>query len=152
MSGVECAGHLSALLPDLQIVMITVFDDTEVVFKALSAGAIGYLIKPVTSERLQQAIQEVRDGGAPMSSAIARRIVHTFRETPVTAQSEISSNLSSREKQILELLAKGYLMKEIAEEIKIAHDTVRTHTTRIYKKLHVHSRSQAVAKFLGKIH
>jgi DNA-binding NarL/FixJ family response regulator len=152
MGGVECAGHLSALLPELQIVMITVFDDTEVVFKALSAGAIGYLIKPVTSERLQQAIQEVRDGGAPMSSAIARRIVHTFRETPATAQSEVSSNLSTREKEILELLAKGYLMKEIAEEIKIAHDTLRTHTTRIYKKLHVHSRSQAVAKFLGKIH
>ena len=151
MGGVECVGHLSQLLPDLQIVMVTVFDDTETVFKALAAGAIGYLIKPVTAQRVLQAVQEIQQGGAPMSSAIARRIVQRFRTPPQNTKSQVSEILSPRETEILKLLAKGFLMKEIADELGIAMDTLRTHATRIYKKLHVHSRSQAVAKYLGEI-
>lgn len=151
MGGVECVSHLSQLLSDLQIVMVTVFDDTETVFKALAAGAIGYLIKPVTAQRVLEAVREIQQGGAPMSSAIARRIVQRFRTQPQNAKSQVSEILSPRETAVLELLAKGFLMKEIANELGIAMDTLRTHATRIYKKLHVHSRSQAVAKYHGEL-
>ena len=151
MQGVECVARLTALMPELQIVIITVFDDTELVFESLAAGAIGYLTKPVTPDQLLKAIREIREGGAPMSSAIARRIVQTFRHPAPTAESEVESQLAPRELEILRLLAKGYLQKEIAEEIQTGYSTVRTLTARIFKKLHVHSRAQAVAKFLGKL-
>jgi DNA-binding NarL/FixJ family response regulator len=151
MGGVECAGHLSRLMPSLQIVMITVFNDTETVFQALAAGAIGYLIKPVDPERVLQAVEEVRQGGAPMSAAIARRIVQSFQNTGTHSKSEALETLSPRENEILALLAKGHLMKEIADELGMARNTLRIHTSRIYKKLHVHSRSQAVAKYHGEL-
>lgn len=151
MQGIECVTRLTELLPDVQIVIITVFHDTEVVFESLAAGAIGYLTKPITPDRLLEAIHEVRAGGAPMSSAIARLVVQKFsRATPVS-ESEVENQLAPREREILRLLAQGCLQKEIADEIGIAYNTVRTLTGRIYKKLHVHSRSQAVAKFLGKL-
>jgi DNA-binding NarL/FixJ family response regulator len=151
MGGVECVDRLSRLLPGLQIVMITVFNDTETVFRALAAGAIGYLIKPVDPERVLQAVEEVRQGGAPMSAAIARRIVQSFQNTGTHSKSEALETLSPRENEILALLAKGHLMKEIANELGMARNTLRIHTNRIYKKLHVHSRSQAVAKYHGEL-
>jgi DNA-binding NarL/FixJ family response regulator len=151
MGGVECVGHLSRLMPGLQIVMITVFNDTETVFQALAAGAIGYLIKPVDPERVLQAVEEVRQGGAPMSAAIARRIVQSFQSTGTHSKAEVLETLSPRESEILALLAKGHLMKEIADELGMARNTLRIHTNRIYKKLHVHSRSQAVAKYHGEL-
>ena len=151
MGGVECVAHLSRLMPGLQIVMITVFDDTETVFQALSAGAIGYLIKPVDRERVLQAVEEVRQGGAPMSAAIARRIVQSFQSTGANSKADALETLSPRESEILALLAKGYLMKEIADELGMARNTLRNHSKRIYKKLHVHSRSQAVAKYHGEL-
>lgn len=149
MQGSECVSRLTTLMPDVQIVVITVFHDTEAVFESLAAGALGYLTKPVTPEQLLEAVREVREGGAPMSSAIARRIVQTFHRQAHSSQSQVESQLSPRELEILRLLSKGCLQKEIAEEIQIAYSSVRTYTARIYKKLHVHSRSQAVAKYKG---
>jgi DNA-binding NarL/FixJ family response regulator len=151
MQGIECVARLTTLMPDVQIVVITVFHDTEAVFESLAAGALGYLTKPVTSDQLLEAIREVREGGAPMSSAIARRIVQTFHRPGTSSQSEVEDQLSPRELKILRLLSKGCLQKEIAEEIQIGYSTVRTFTARIYKKLHVHSRAQAVAKYHGNL-
>jgi DNA-binding NarL/FixJ family response regulator len=149
MQGIECVARLTTLLPDVQIVVITVFHDTEAVFESLAAGALGYLTKPVTSDQLLEAIREVREGGAPMSSAIARRIVQTFHRPATNSQTDVGDQLSPRELEILHLLSKGCLQKEIADEIQIAYSSVRTYTARIYKKLHVHSRAQAVAKYNG---
>jgi DNA-binding NarL/FixJ family response regulator len=149
MQGTECVARLTALLPDVQVVVITVFHDTEAVFESLAAGALGYLTKPVTPGQLIEAVREVRDGGAPMSSAIARRIVQTFHRPGPSSQSRVEEQLSPRELQILRLLSKGCLQKEIADGMQITYNTVRTITKRIYKKLHVHSRAQAVAKYKG---
>jgi DNA-binding NarL/FixJ family response regulator len=148
-SGVECVQRLVPLLPQTHFIMLTVFDDTEVVFQSLAAGAIGYLTKPVTEERLLEAIQDVYDGGAPMTSSIARRIVQAFRKPAEDPRVVIEESLAPREQEVLKLLAKGFLQKEIADQLDISFPTVRTLTARIYTKLHVHSRSQAVAKYLG---
>jgi len=148
-SGVECVQRLVPLLPKTHFIMLTVFDDTEVVFQSLAAGAIGYLTKPVTEERLLEAIQDVYDGGAPMTSSIARRIVQAFRKPAEDPRIVIEESLAPREQEVLKLLAKGFLQKEIADQLDISFPTVRTLTARIYTKLHVHSRSQAVAKYLG---
>jgi DNA-binding NarL/FixJ family response regulator len=148
-SGVECVQRLVPLLPQTHFIMLTVFDDTEVVFQSLAAGAIGYLTKPVTEERLLEAIQDVYAGGAPMTSSIARRIVQAFRKPAEDPRAVIEESLAPREQEVLKLLAKGYLQKEIADQLDISFPTVRTLTARIYTKLHVHSRSQAVAKYLG---
>jgi DNA-binding NarL/FixJ family response regulator len=148
-SGVECVQRLVPLLPKTHFIMLTVFDDTEVVFQSLAAGAIGYLTKPVTEERLLEAIQDVYEGGAPMTSSIARRIVQAFRKPAEDPRVVIEESLAPREQEVLKLLAKGYLQKEIADQLDISFPTVRTLTARIYTKLHVHSRSQAVAKYLG---
>ncbi len=151
MGGVECVSKLCDLLPGVQIIMITVFNDTDIVFQALSAGAIGYLIKPVTQSQLLGAITEAIEGGAPMSGEIARKVVQTFRTPATQTQQAVEESLAPREFEILQFLAKGYLQKEIAIELGVSIYTIRTLTARIYKKLHVHSRSQAVAKYLGKI-
>ncbi len=148
-SGVECVQRLVPLLPKTHFIMLTVFDDTEVVFQSLAAGAIGYLTKPVTEERLLEAIQDVYEGGAPMTSSIARRIVQAFRKPAEDPRVAVEDALAPREQEVLKLLAKGYLQKEIADQLDISFPTVRTLTARIYTKLHVHSRSQAVAKYLG---
>jgi DNA-binding NarL/FixJ family response regulator len=148
-SGVQCVERLAPLLPKTHFIMLTVFDDTEVVFQSLAAGAIGYLTKPVTEERLLEAIQDVYEGGAPMTSSIARRIVQAFRKPAADPRGAIEDALAPREQEVLKLLAKGYLQKEIADQLDISFPTVRTLTARIYTKLHVHSRSQAVAKYLG---
>jgi DNA-binding NarL/FixJ family response regulator len=146
MSGVECVRQLSQVLPATLVIMVTVYDNSDSVFDSLAAGASGYLVKPVQPEQLVAAIEEVRAGGAPMSMNIARRVVQTFQK-PVAAAAADDSQLGPREVEILALLAKGLLKKEIAEHLNISYWTVQTFVGRIYKKLQVRSRSQAVAKF-----
>ena len=145
INGVECVRRLAGEIPETQMIMLTVYDDSDSVFDSLAAGASGYLLKPVKSAQLIEAIQEVLEGGAPMSMSIARRVVQAFKKSAPTADPD--SNLWAREVEILELLAKGFLKKEIAEKLNISYWTVQTHVGRLYKKLHVHSRAQAVAKF-----
>jgi DNA-binding NarL/FixJ family response regulator len=145
MSGVECVARLTQLLPETLVIMVTVYDDSDTIFESLASGANGYLLKPVQSDQLVAAIEEVMAGGAPMSMSIARRVVQTFRKPAPEAGGE--AQLWPREIEILELLAKGFLKKEIADQLSISYWTVQTHVGRIYKKLHVHSRAQAVAKF-----
>ncbi len=148
MSGIDCVQQLKALDPSLQIVMLTVFEDSDKIFKALVAGACGYLVKRTPPEELLAALKEVHRGGAPMSSQIARKVVQSFYKMGLSPQE--TENLTQRETEILEGLAKGYLCKEIAENLSISLETVRTHMKKIYEKLHVRSRTQAVLKYLGK--
>ncbi len=151
MSGVECVNRLADLLPDAQIIMLTVYDDTDVIFQSLAAGAGGYLLKPVRRAQLLEAIRDILRGGAPMSSTIARCVVQTFRKPVPTRQGEDEiAQLSPREREILELLAQGLLLKEIAQHFSVSHATIQTHIGRIYRKLHVHSRAQAVARLQGR--
>ena len=154
-SGIACVARLSLQLPEAHFLMLTVYDDSEAIFDSLAAGASGYLRKPMEPAELLDAIRDVHRGGAPMSSSIARRVIQAFRKphsTPlpdVTGRTFVLEKLAPREREILELLAKGYLQKEIADQLGISFSTVRTLTGRIYEKLHVHSRGQAVAKYLG---
>jgi DNA-binding NarL/FixJ family response regulator len=143
--GIECTRKLKELIPSIRIVMLTVYENPERIFKALTAGAIGYLIKYKLSGDLLNAIRDAHQGGAPMSSQIARKVVQFF-QTNVSADEP--GELSAREREVLELLARGYLIKEIADQLQLGFDTVRTYIRRIYEKIHVHSRSQAVAKYL----
>jgi DNA-binding NarL/FixJ family response regulator len=145
-SGIECVRQLKAEHPEIEFIMLTVYEDTERVFSALAAGASGYLLKQATLEELLEAVQQVRAGGSPMSSHIARKVVQSFRE-PVQDGSDLGK-LSPREEEVLELLAKGYLYKEIADSLGLGYGTVHNHIRHIYEKLQVRSRSQAVAKFM----
>ena len=145
ISGIECVRRLKPLLPDTQFVMLTIYEDPEHIFNALAVGACGYLLKRVSRAELIEALQEVHAGGSPMSSNIARKIVQSFHR-PAHQPSE-DMELSPREREVLELLGRGYLYKEISELLKISRPTVNTYIRRIYEKLHVRSRSQAVAKF-----
>lgn len=146
-SGIECTARLKELLPEAQVVMITVYDESEKVFHALRSGASGYILKRAAPERILQAIREVHAGGVPMSSEIARKVLASFRE-PAPAASE-EQNLSRREQELLELLSQGCSNKEIADKLSISIETVTWHLRHIYGKLHVRSRTQAVLKFLG---
>jgi DNA-binding NarL/FixJ family response regulator len=146
MNGVECVRHLKQIVPGTQIVMLTVYEDTENIFSALKAGATGYLLKRTTQAELLQAIQEVHRGGSPMTTLIARKVVQTLQQTPAPAQP--SEALSPREQEVLDCLAKGFLYKEIAEKLGISYETVHTYIRRIYEKLQVRTRTEAVAKFL----
>ena len=144
-SGIEGVRRLKPLLPDTQFLMLTVYEDVDHVFDALAAGATGYLLKQTRRAELLECIKDVHAGGAPMTSNIARRVVQAFhREEPGTPE---SARLSQREREVLELLARGYLYKEIMDVLQLSRGTVNTHVRRIYEKLHVRSRSQAVAKF-----
>jgi len=145
MNGVECVRRLKVLAPSIRVVMLTVYEDPEKIFDALSAGAIGYLLKKRLTEDLLEAVRDAYSGGAPMSSQIARKVVQFFQKIPQFNEME---SLSARELEVLELLAKGFLVKEIADRTGLGYGTVRTYIRRIYEKLQVHSRSQAVAKFL----
>jgi DNA-binding NarL/FixJ family response regulator len=145
MDGIECVRRLKELRASLRIVMVTVYENPERIFKALTAGAIGYVLKHRPSEELLNAVRDAHEGGSPMSSQIARKVVQFF-QTNVPAND--SEELSGREKEVLELLAKGYLIKEIADQLQLGFATVRTYIRRIYEKMHVHSRAQAVAKYL----
>ncbi len=147
MDGVHCVRRLSELAPKTQVVMLTVYDNTDTIFNSLAAGASGYLLKPISSAQLLSAVKDVYAGGAPMTSNIARKVVQVFKQpAPSTGETE---NLSPREQEVLDFLAKGYLYKEIAEQLNISYGTVHTYIERIFKKLHVRSRAQAVAKYLG---
>ena len=149
-NGVECVRQLKPQLPGIQIIMLTVYQNTEHIFNALTAGATGYLLKQTPPVELLAAIKEVHAGGSPMSGHIARKIVQSFQLTaPLSAEAQ---SLSPREAEVLALLAKGFLYKEIAESMKVTYATVHTHIRHIYEKLHVRSRTEAVAKHLGQTH
>lgn len=146
MSGIECVARLKAKLPDLLVLMLTVYEDGDSIFRALKAGANGYLIKRSATDKLLEAIDDVCTGGAPMSCQIARKVVQFFHQTGPS--DEVSENLSPRETEILELLVTGCFFKEIAGRLGISSETVRTHVNNIYRKLHVRSRTEAVVKYL----
>jgi DNA-binding NarL/FixJ family response regulator len=145
MSGIECVRQLKPQLPATQFVMLTVYEDTDHIFDALAVGASGYLLKQTPRDELLTAIKDVYAGGSPMTSNIARKVVQSFQRSAPHADESV--NLSPREKEVLELLACGYLYKEIADQLGITVATVVTYIRRIYEKLHVRSRAQAVAKY-----
>lgn len=144
ISGVECVRRLKPLMPNTQFVILTVYEDANHIFSALAAGATGYLLKQTPRDDLLAALRDVHAGGSPMSSSIARQVVKSFHQTRPFTQHPVE--LSPRERQVLDLLASGYLYKEIAEALGISVPTVNTYIRRVYEKLHVHSRSQAVAR------
>lgn len=146
MSGVECVYQLSQQLPAVRILMCTVREDPDSIFNSLAAGACGYLLKPIRAAELVAAVKDVYGGGAPMTSVIARKVVQSFKQAGSRGQTE---NLSPREQDVLNALAKGYSYKETADLLSVSYSTVHTHIERIYHKLHVQSRGQAVAKYLG---
>jgi DNA-binding NarL/FixJ family response regulator len=146
MNGVECVRRLKPLLPEIQVIMLTVYEDTENIFNALAAGAAGYLLKRTKSAELLEAIQEVRRGGSPMTTHIARKVTQSFLKASPSPQA--TDNLSEREQQVLDCLSQGFLYKEISEKLGISYETVHTYIRRIYEKLQVRTRTEAVAKFL----
>ncbi|MGC8989195.1 MAG: response regulator [Verrucomicrobiia bacterium] len=148
MNGVECVRQLKPLLPKTQIVMLTVYEDTESIFNALAAGATGYLLKRTSKDELLAAIREVQAGGSPMTAHIARKVVQSFQRPAPAAQP--TENLSEREREVLELLSQGFLYKEIADKLGVGYETVHTYIRRIYEKLQVRTRTEAVARFLKK--
>ena len=148
MSGVECVRRLKPLLPQTQVLMLTVHDDNDSLFDSILAGADGYLLKDTVPARLVAAIREVHSGGSPMTPQIARRVVQHFRKHP-PVRPEVEG-LTPREMEVLELLARGDRYKEISERLGISMDGIRFHIRRIYDKLHVHSRTEAVLKYLGR--
>jgi DNA-binding NarL/FixJ family response regulator len=156
MLGTDCVRELKGLTPNLPVLMLTVYEDSEQIFKSLMSGATGYLLKRTPKDKLLEAIREVDAGGAPMSRQIARRVVQFFQkvnELPKESadkKPEVVVSLTERENEVLAALAKGYAYKEIADQLNISFETVRTHLRTIYEKLHVHSRTEAVLKYLGR--
>ncbi|MGA2246224.1 MAG: response regulator transcription factor [Verrucomicrobiota bacterium] len=148
MDGIECVRRLTVLMPDAQVLMLTVFEDTDQIFNALAAGASGYLLKRLSPRKLVEAIGEVCAGGSPMSAPIARKVVKSFKTTP--ARGDESGDLSPRERAVLDGLAEGLAYKQIADQLGVSIHTVRNYIRRIYEKLQVRSRTEAVAKFLRK--
>ena len=147
MSGVSCTAALTAVLPSVPVMMLTVNEDPDVVFNALEAGASGYLLKRSDPAELLEAITDLHQGGAPMTSEIARKVIQSFHRAKRPEHPQ--DKLTAREQEILECLAKGYVAKEIADQLAITYTTVRFHLRNIYDKLHVHSRTEAVIKHLG---
>jgi DNA-binding NarL/FixJ family response regulator len=148
MDGIECVAKLKLQLPKLLVLMLTRYEQSDLIFNSIRAGASGYLLKKTPPAELIQAIEQVHAGGAPMSMQIARKVVDHFRQIQQPA-SDVEK-LTTREQEILELLSKGYYYKEIGDRLKITINTVRTHLHHIYEKLHVQSRTEAVLKFLGR--
>lgn len=146
MRGIECVRQLKAIMPKVQILMLTVYEDGDSLFNSLQAGASGYLLKRTTSTELLQAVRDVHGGGSPMTPQVARRLVQFFSKP--AGGSEVSQ-LSPGEREFIQLLAKGYAYKEIAGHMGISTDTVRYYVRTVYEKLHVHSRTEAVVKFLN---
>ena len=146
MDGIECVKHLKALMPKVQVVMLTVYEDNDKIFNALAAGATGYLLKRFTPDELLQAIRDVLAGGSPMSHAIARKVVASFQSAANVSAKE--TQLSPREERVLDCLARGLAYKQIGDELGISINTIRTHLRHIYEKLHVQSRTEAVAKYM----
>lgn len=145
-SGIECVAELKQSSPAIKCIILTAFEDNDLIFQALAAGALGYLLKGVRPAKLLESIREVHDGGSPMSSQIARKVVASFQKPSQSPCAD--AQLSEREQQVLECLAKGLLYKQIAAQMGISFGTVRTYLQRIYEKLHVHSRTEAVVKYL----
>jgi DNA-binding NarL/FixJ family response regulator len=150
MSGIECTWHLKEILPTALIVILTVLDNDELIFRALEAGADGYLLKRSKPADLRDALLDVLNGGSPMSSAIARRVVHSFRRP--SASKNDGMRLSVREIEVLEFLSKGFSNKEIADQIQLSVETVRSYLKNIYDKLHVRSRTEAVVRYRASRH
>jgi DNA-binding NarL/FixJ family response regulator len=148
MNGIECVRRLNAVAPKMQIIMLTVYSDSDQIFDALVAGASGYLLKRVTPEKLLDAIKEVHEGGAPMSSFIARKVVASFQKFRGIEKQGQNVHLAQREQMVLERLAKGMTYKQICGELDISIGTIRTYIRRIYEKLQVHSRTEAVVKYV----
>lgn len=147
ISGIELVRKLKPSCPDTQFLMVTVFEDADTVFDALAAGASGYVLKRDVHARLLEALDDVMNGGAPMSSAIARKVVQHFQKPSPAPEEDF--NLTNREKETLDLLVKGYFYKEIAHELGVSIDTVAFHLRNIYRKLHVRTRSEAIVKYVG---
>jgi DNA-binding NarL/FixJ family response regulator len=146
INGIECVKRLKGLVPQVQILMFTIYEDTEQIFKALAAGATGYLLKRREPEELLQALRDAHDGGSPMSNSIARKVVASFQKADEAGEKQ--NLLTAKEQQVLDLLAQGLAYKQIGDELKISINTIRTHLRHIYEKLHVQSRTEAVAKYL----
>ena len=148
MTGVECVRQLKSVLPKVQFLMLTVYEDSDSLFNSLRAGASGYLLKRTASARLLEAIHEVNTGGSPMTPQLARRVVQFFNVQPRNGGDSPLARLTPGEREFLDQLAKGYAYKEIADLMKISIDTVRSYVRTVYEKLHVHSRTEAVVKYL----
>ncbi|MCW5554085.1 MAG: response regulator transcription factor [Verrucomicrobiae bacterium] len=146
INGVECVRQLKQLLPQTQVMMLTVYEDTENIFNALAAGASGYMLKRTPRAELLEAIREVQRGGSPMTTHIARKVVQSFQKA--APSNEATENLSPREQEVLDLLSQGLIYKEISDKLGISYETVHTYIRRIYEKLQVRTRTEAVAKFL----
>jgi len=145
MSGIECVTHLKELLPSVQVVMVTVYEDPDRIFCALRAGACGYLLKRSTPEQIVAAIRDVQQGGVPMSSEIARKVISHFQEQEKAAVDV--EKLSTREREVLDLVVRGLSNKEIVDRLGISIEGVRWHLRNIYQKLHVHTRTEVLVKF-----
>ncbi len=148
MSGIECIRALKRQWPKVQVMMLTVLEDHDRIFQSLAAGASGYLLKQTRPDKLLEAIAEMHQGGSPMSMQIARTVVQVFQQS--SSGEAAAAALSPREKEIVGLLAKGRLYKEIASQLGISVETVRTHIHNTYEKLHVRSRTEAVMKVFGR--
>jgi DNA-binding NarL/FixJ family response regulator len=146
ISGIECTMRLKEVLPTTQTVILTALDDDELIFRALEAGADGYLLKRTKPADLRTALLDVLQGGAPMTSAIARRVVKSFRKPAPAPQKEV--HLSAREEEVLDLLSKGYSNKEIANQTQLSFETVRSYLKNIYEKMHVRSRTEAAVRYV----
>ena len=149
INGVECSRQLKPQMPATQIIMLTVYQNTEHIFDALAAGATGYMLKQTKPDKLLIAVKDVYEGGSPMSSHIARKIVQSFQQK--STQNDETPSLSPREAQVIELLAKGYLYKEVADTMGVSYATIHTHIRHIYEKLQVRSRTEAVVKHLSQM-
>ena len=148
INGIQCVARLKAKLPKVQVLMLTTYEDSKLIFDSLRAGASGYLLKNMAPAQVVEAVEQVSAGGSPMSMHIARKVVSHFQQIKqVPSEMDV---LSKRELEILGLLAKGYLYKETADQLGITPGTVRVHLHTVYEKLHVSSRTEAVVKFLGK--
>ena len=145
-SGIDCTAKLKRLLPEMQIMMFTVYDDSEQIFRAMEAGASGYLLKRSSSTVLLNALREMKSGGVPMTGEIARKVIERFRKPTISADQ--TAELTRREEEVIQLLAEGHPAKEIASRLSITADTVNAHLKHIYEKLHVRSRIEAVIKYL----
>jgi len=147
MNGIQCVSQLKSMMPEIQVMMLTVYENSNRIFEALTAGASGFLVKNTPPDKLLEAIRDVANGGGPMSSHVARKVIQAFQPSQ-----QNTSNLESptpREKQVLELLSRGYPYKQIASELNLSIGTIQTHVSRIYKKLHVNCRTEAVVKYLS---
>jgi DNA-binding NarL/FixJ family response regulator len=152
MDGIECVRRLKAKMPDVLVIMLTVFEDDDLIFDALMAGAMGYLLKRQPPDQLAEAIHEVVAGGSPMSATIARKVVHLLQNSGNSGKASLGARmlLSARQREILDLLAAGQPYKIIADKMGVSIHTVRSYIRRTYQKLQVHTRTEAVARYLDR--